>query len=342
MGRLPSSAILSERRCHHGTQPGIAEAQLLGQVCPTPGDGACFWHAAARDWSSQHAKALKQRVFSLLGTQPETVAAWLGANPQEATAIAHDWASWDSWADARALTIVSLLCDVSILVVNCKDNLTELYTPAANVSGIGETWVLNFNQDHFSNVLVEDIPRLHAILESFALTPVHQRDAPSQHLKGGAISASQPPEMKVPYHDMYPQHESSLSESCACAAIRCQTLNVGGMRAHLHDIVEQCHQPLSLLALQETNVTDRFNVALIALSALTGLRSFGVVLLLMFRPPRAPGELIEKSQGLLLFTLTLCLSFLWLSEPNRLQLGKIRDGCLWLPSPLLWTMFDIS
>ena len=192
--------------------------------------------------------------------QPGTIATWLGAGPQVTQALAHDWASWDSWADIRAFTIVSLLCDVSILLVDCRENVTELYTPAQRPCDIAETWVIHFSQDHFSNILVEDIPRLHAILEHFTLAPIHQRDEQHKNLTGGALplSAEWPTAPSAAEKQVIPNLSLSrydLSPLGEGGAIRCHSLNVGGLRSHVHDVVDQCQATLSIMAIQETNVT---------------------------------------------------------------------------------------
>ena len=252
-----------QRRCHHGRVVGVEAAQSLGQLIPCLGDGACFWYAASHGgqqpstWHPQQAAELKERVLNLLRQHPAVIASWLGSGPDLAASILEDWQSWDSWADGRALAITSLLQDVTLLIVNQKEQALELYTPAQSVDLIGETWALSFNKDHYDYICIEDIACLHAILDSFTLAPLHTR-AGHDHssLRGGAWIAEPATThsarlLKAGHTSIVHKH---VTEACDRGAICCRSFNVGGLRHHTDELVTHCIRDRVILGIQETGV----------------------------------------------------------------------------------------
>ena len=331
-----------QRRCHHGTVIGIEAAQGLGQVITCHGDGACFWYAASHGgqppsaWQPQQAAALKDRVLSLLRLHPEIVAAWLGASPEVAASITEDWKQWDSWADGRALALVSLLQNVTILIVNMTEQVLELYSPAETVDQVGETWALRFHKDHYDYINIDDIACLRAIL--FLLLLYHctpDRDLTMAPLRGGASVAA--PDSVHPASHLKAGSSSiaynHVIDACDTGAICCRSLNVSGLRHHTDELMIHCMRDCMNLGLQETAVSRQAQRSLDSLFKQEGLAvvwgapspltktSSGA-----WRTDRKmPGVAFVHSSDLPLFPVQMRTprARVW-AEPRT---GKTSDGC---------------
>ena len=249
-------------QCFHGALSDVSCFDQIGSLQIMPGDGACFWHCCAHggvepgQWQINLAPQFKAEEMQSIASEPDKVAAILHASPSVAQALQTDWARWEDWADGRAMPLICVLKQVALVIINVMDGKVELFSPCANVFDSSTVWVFRLESDHFNYVHVSDPDRLRQVLSSIQLQlmlsaaeKLHLTLRGGASLDGDGLDAS--------------KHQRALQ--CWQAAEKpfdipsnvamCHSINVGGLRTHVHRLTASLGQGNHILAVQETLVS---------------------------------------------------------------------------------------
>ena len=122
-------------QCYYGVLCDVTCAQQLGQLQITPGDGGCFWHCCAHGTLAPGQWHLslgpKAALVDTIVNEPTKMATIMHASPSVATSLQEACGRWEDWADGRAMPLVAVLREVTLMMVNIADARIEVFSPCA-------------------------------------------------------------------------------------------------------------------------------------------------------------------------------------------------------------------
>ena len=205
-------------------------------------------------WQPNLGPEFKQEILTAIAADPMKVALALHASESAAQSLLTDWARWTDWADGRAMPVVAVLRDISLMIINSTEACIELFSPEPTTSSIRDLWVLHFEKEHFNFLHVTDFDRLRQILNCIKLGPMRSHAAQlAPTLKGGAAVSVDGLDAVHHLGALMKWHGSEIPPPLSSEQqVMIHTVNVGGLRAHVHEVCSLVSDQSHIFAIQET------------------------------------------------------------------------------------------
>ena len=187
---------------------------------------------------------------------PEKVGQILNASPAVAQSILQDWAQPTSWADGRALALVAMIRDISLIIINSMDACIEVFSPLDSTGSFRDMWVLHLEADHYNYVHVTDYKKLSQILTCVKMGPMKRSESQlAPVLRGGAsVDRDDGLQAGTFWSALSKWHRSDAQHASACG-LMIHSINVGGLRSNADAVGAHIGPGSHVIAIQETLCT---------------------------------------------------------------------------------------